>query len=56
MPIFIILLFLGAGLLWLLCSFCFIPLGKLAYRLLNDARVAITEQNQSQNLEIEENK
>ena len=54
MPVFIILLFLGAGLLWLLCSFCFIPLGRIAYRLLKDAYNAMTEQDQSKKSEIEE--
>ena len=43
MPVFIILLFLGAALLWLLLSFIFIPLGGLAKRLIDDAKRAITE-------------
>ena len=37
MPIFVLLVLVGAALLWLLLSFGFIPIGKLSNRLLKDA-------------------
>ena len=43
MPVFIFLLFLGSILLWLLASFAFVPLGKLANRLLDDAKDAMND-------------
>ncbi len=36
-PVFIILVILGAILLWFLLSFVFIPLGKLVYKVVKDA-------------------
>lgn len=36
-PAFIILVILGAVLLWFLLSFVFFPLGKVVYRLWKDA-------------------
>lgn len=36
-PVFIILIILGAILLWFLLSFAFIPFGKLVYRVIKDA-------------------
>lgn len=36
-PVFVILVILGAVLLWFLLSFVFFPLGKLIYRLWKDA-------------------
>jgi hypothetical protein len=36
-PAFIILVIFGAVILWFLLSFVFIPLGKLVYRVIEDA-------------------
>lgn len=36
-PAFVILVFLGAVILWFLLSFVFIPLGKFVYRIYKDA-------------------
>ena len=36
-PAFVILVILGAVLLWFLLSFVFFPLGKVVYRLWKDA-------------------
>lgn len=46
MPVFIFLIFLGGILLWLLLSFTFIPLGKLAKRLWKDAKDAMNDNEQ----------
>lgn len=54
MPIFILLLFIGAGLLWLLLSFCFIPFGKLIYRLFKDAHDAMSADDFKKNKESED--
>lgn len=43
MPIFVLLILLGAGLLWLLMSFVFVPLGKIFCLLWDDAREAMFE-------------
>lgn len=43
MPIFVLLVFVGAALLWLLLSFGFIPIGKLSNRLLKDASDAMSK-------------
>ena len=48
MPVFIFLLFLCGILLWLLLSFAFIPLGKLAKRLWKDAKDAMNDNEQEQ--------
>ena len=45
MPVFYILIFLAAALLWLLLSFMFKPLGKLGHRLWKDAKDAIEEED-----------
>lgn len=49
MPVFIILLFLAVGLLWLLLSFAFVPLGKFVGRMIKDAKDAISEEDPSEN-------
>lgn len=46
MPAFIFLIFLGGILLWLLLSFAFVPLGKLAKRLWKDAKDAMNDYEQ----------
>lgn len=43
MPAFILLVFLGGILAWLLLSFAFVPLGKIAKRLWNDAKDAMND-------------
>lgn len=43
MPAFIFLIFIGGFLLWLLMSFAFVPLGKLAKRLWKDAKNAMND-------------
>lgn len=43
MPAFIFLIFLGGLLLWLLMSFAFMPLGRLAKRLWQDAKDAMND-------------
>ena len=43
MPAFIILVFLGGILVWLLLSFAFVPLGKVAKRIWNDAKDAMND-------------
>lgn len=42
MPVFVFLVVLGGLLLWLLLAFAFIPVGKIANKLLKDAEEAIT--------------
>ena len=44
MPVFVILVFLAAGLLWLLLSFAFIPFGRFVSRLWKDAKDAMEEE------------
>jgi hypothetical protein len=53
MPAFIFLIFLGAVLIWLLLSFAFVPLGKIAKRLWKDAKDAM---NDYENEKTEERK
>lgn len=43
MPVFILLLFLGVAVLWLLLSFCFIPIGTFVYRLIKDAKTSMSK-------------
>lgn len=43
MPVFILLLFLGVAVLWLLLSFCFIPIGKFVSRLIKDAKTSMSK-------------
>lgn len=50
-PAFIILVILGTILLWFLLSFVFIPLGKLVYKVVNDA---IDIMNKDENKEEKE--
>lgn len=37
-PVLIILIFIGGGLLWLLCSFLYRPIGKVFKKLWDDAK------------------
>lgn len=43
-PILVILILIGGGLLWLLCSFLFRPIGKLSKKLLDDAKESMFEE------------
>ena len=52
-PVFIILVIIGAILLWFLLSFVFIPLGKLVYKVVKDA---IDIMNKDDNKEERETK
>lgn len=49
MPVFYILIFLAAILLWFLLSFMFKPLGKLGHRLWKDAKDAMSEEDENEN-------
>lgn len=40
-PILIILIFISGGILWLLCSSLFRPIGEVSKKLLNGAREAM---------------
>ena len=55
MPIFVLLVFVGAALLWLLLSFGFIPIGKLS-RLLKDASDAMSKDEKDEKIEDKEEK
>lgn len=48
-PLLIILIFIGGGLLWLLCSFLFKPLGKIFKKLFDDAKEAMSEETETKN-------
>ncbi len=54
MPIFVILVVISAGLLWLLLSFAFIPFGRFVSRLWKDARDAMSEEDKDEFQETEE--
>ena len=49
MPVFYILVILAAGLLWLLASSVYKPLGKLVHRILQDAVDAMNEDDENEN-------
>ena len=51
MPIFVLLVFVGAALLWLLLSFGFIPIGKLSNRLLKDASDAMSKDEKDEKID-----
>lgn len=40
-PVFVVLVLLAAFLIWLLCSFLYRPIGKIARRLIDDAQEAM---------------
>lgn len=42
-PAFILLVLLGAFLLWLLCSFLYVPIGRTVNRLLKDSHRAMND-------------
>lgn len=47
-PAFVILVILGAVLLWFLLSFVFFPLGKVVYRLWKDAIDEINREDEKE--------
>ncbi len=49
MPVFYILVFLAACLLWLFLSSIYKPLGKLGHRLWKDAKDAMNEEDEIEN-------
>ena len=55
-PFLIFGAFVAAGLIWLLCSFLYRPLGKLGLRLFNDAKEEINKEDKKNNKTNEENK
>lgn len=48
-PVFFIGLFAAGALLWLLLSFLYRPIGSIGKRLADDAKKAITEENEKEN-------
>jgi hypothetical protein len=48
-PVFFIGLFIAGALLWLLLSFLFKPIGSIGKRLVDDAKQAITEEEENKN-------
>lgn len=53
MSVFILLLFLGVAVLWLLLSFCFIPIGKFVSRLIKDAKTSMSKDDYKEKTEEE---
>lgn len=45
-PLLIILILLCGGLLWLLLSFLFRPIGKIGAKLIDDAKSAMSDENE----------
>lgn len=54
-PVLIILIFLGGGILWLLLSLLYRPIGKVFNKLLNDAGDAMFEDKENDKEEKENN-
>ncbi len=54
MPVFVIIVFLAAGLLWLLLSFAFIPFGRFVSKLWRDAKDAMDKEDPDENDETKE--
>lgn len=48
-PVFFIGLFAAGALLWLLLSFLYRPIGSIGKRLADDAKKAITEEDEKEN-------
>jgi hypothetical protein len=49
MPVFYILVFIAACLLWLLLSSVYKPLGKLGHRIWKDAQDAMNDEDENEN-------
>lgn len=56
MPAFILLVFLGGILVWLLMSSAFVPLGRVAKQIWEDAKEAMNTQDENENENTEERK
>lgn len=56
MPVFVLLVFVGAALLWLLLSFGFIPIGKFSKRLWKDASDAMKKDEKNEIIKEKEEK
>lgn len=54
-PAFIILVIIGASLLWLICSFLYVPIGKFFNRLLKDSNRAMHDGGKIDFMENEKN-
>ncbi|MDB7829162.1 hypothetical protein [Intestinimonas butyriciproducens] len=54
MPVFVLIVFLAAGLLWLLLSFAFIPFGRFVSKLWRDAKDAMDKEDPDENDETKE--
>lgn len=54
MPVFVLIVFLAAGLLWLLLSFVFVPLGKFASHLWKNAKDAMEKEDKGKTEETKE--
>ena len=48
-PFLVFLIFLAVGILWLLCSFLYKPIGKIAKRIFDDAKEATSEETTNEN-------
>lgn len=49
-PILIPIVFLSGGLLWLLCSFLYRPVGKIFKRLIDDAKEEMFDEEKEKKL------
>lgn len=45
-PVLIALIFIGGGLIWLLCSFLYRPIGKLFGKLWGDAKSSMFDEEE----------
>lgn len=50
-PVLVVLILIGGGLLWLLCSFLFRPIGKISKKLVDDAKDAMFDEEEKENEE-----
>lgn len=50
-PVLVVLILVGGGLLWLLCSFLFRPIGKISKKLVDDAKDAMLDEEEKENEE-----
>ena len=48
-PVLVFLSLIAAALLWLICSFLYKPIGRFFNRLLNDAKEAMFEEENTNN-------
>lgn len=50
-PVLVVLIFIGGGLLWLICSFLFQPIGKISKKLVDDAKDAMLDEEEKESEE-----